>query len=220
MVIGVWVVTALVVGIPNIVHRNEEYYGDTKFCTPVSLSRHVIFLCTKRTIPSIGCWIPSRFRTEQLLSEYLWVWLAAFSMIILYGIMFLVMRGFILIENGIHWRTSKNRVHLDLDEAETEDERETRAIANLLLLCVSQTSFFYHLLPLTAIPFIQLPSSLRDLCASKQPRQVAHIRRRNRPTSIHPLRKRPLRLLRDVQCHPLRLYAARARGWPDSCRQL
>jgi hypothetical protein len=58
-------------------------------------------------------------------------------MIILYGIMFLVMRGFILIDNGIHWRTSSNnRVHIDLDEAESEEERETRAIANLLLLYV------------------------------------------------------------------------------------
>ncbi|KAH6906349.1 hypothetical protein BKA70DRAFT_1105730 [Coprinopsis sp. MPI-PUGE-AT-0042] len=111
MVIGVWVLTALLVGIPNIVRRNEQYYGNTGY----------------------WCWIPSKFKTEQILSEYLWVWFAAFSMIILYGIMFLVMRGFILIENGIHWRTSAKRVHLDLDEAETEEERESRAIANLLL---------------------------------------------------------------------------------------
>lgn len=32
MIAGVWVFVGLVVGIPNAIHRNEVYYGDTIYC--------------------------------------------------------------------------------------------------------------------------------------------------------------------------------------------
>jgi hypothetical protein len=32
MVIGVWVLTALIIGIPNAVHRNQHYYGASGYC--------------------------------------------------------------------------------------------------------------------------------------------------------------------------------------------
>ncbi|KAG2016373.1 hypothetical protein CC2G_009544 [Coprinopsis cinerea AmutBmut pab1-1] len=113
MTAGVWIFTALVVGIPNAVHRNEIYYGRNGF----------------------WCWIRDEYKVELVVSEYLWVWLAAFLMVVLYTLMFLVMRGFIVVERGVRWRGSNgvnvNRHHHN-DEMD-EEERAVRTIANLLL---------------------------------------------------------------------------------------
>ena len=55
-------------------------------------------------------------------------------MIVLYTIMFAVMRGWFIIDNGIHWHENYNLSHEGVEETETEDDREMKAIANLLLL--------------------------------------------------------------------------------------
>jgi len=75
-------------------------------------------------------------------TEYLWVWVAGFVMILLYGIMFLVMRGWFIIDDGIHWHKSYAPSHLTTSkeiEIETEEEKTSKAIANLLLLYVPQS---------------------------------------------------------------------------------
>ena len=36
MVIGVWVLTAVIVGIPNAVHKNQHYYGQSGYCKSTS----------------------------------------------------------------------------------------------------------------------------------------------------------------------------------------
>ena len=53
---------------------------------------------------------------------------------VLYTIMFAVMRGWFIIDNGIHWYKNYNPSDPGLEEIETEDEKEMKAIANLLLL--------------------------------------------------------------------------------------
>jgi len=42
-----------------------------------------------------GCWIKPTYLAAQIVTEYLWVWLAAFVMLVLYSINFLLMRGWI-----------------------------------------------------------------------------------------------------------------------------
>lgn len=39
-----------------------------------------------------GCWIDPWYKTEQIITEYLWMWVSAIVMLVLYGIMFFVMR--------------------------------------------------------------------------------------------------------------------------------
>ncbi|KAJ2922562.1 hypothetical protein H1R20_g14516, partial [Candolleomyces eurysporus] len=107
----IWIFIVLVVGIPNAVHRNERYYGDTDY----------------------WCWITREFQAAQLLTEYVWMWVSAFIMAILYGIMFLVMRGFLIVGNGVRWAKRQDRVKLDLSGGDDEEERAARAMANLLL---------------------------------------------------------------------------------------
>ena len=54
---------------------------------------------------------------------------------ILYTIMFAVMRGWFIVDNGIHWYKDYNPSdRADSEEVETEEEKEMKAIANLMLL--------------------------------------------------------------------------------------
>ena len=81
-----------------------------------------------------GCFVRKGFLKEQITSEYLWLWIAGFLMTILYFIMFLVMREwFIVDEYGVwHWHKNYRLRHPGALQA-VEGERDSRAIANLLL---------------------------------------------------------------------------------------
>lgn len=65
------------------------------------------------------------------------MWLAAFIMLVIYGIIALVMRGYIVFEGGVRWqRSGRGRVKVDLGAVEDDDEKESKAVANLMLLWV------------------------------------------------------------------------------------
>jgi hypothetical protein len=81
----------------------------------------------------LGCWILPRFKAESVVTEYLWVWLAAIFMIIFYGIMFASIRRWINIAHGIHWYNQPWRKALD---RESDDDKKIKAVANSMLLLV------------------------------------------------------------------------------------
>ncbi|RDB30849.1 hypothetical protein Hypma_005911 [Hypsizygus marmoreus] len=119
----------LMIGISVATRTHSEkgaYYGNTGF----------------------WCWIGDQYKTEKIVFEYLWMWLAAFIMLIIYGIIALVMRGILVIgdESGnesrwkLRWDWSGNRGVRDRistddmeDDDEDEERRQARAIANLML---------------------------------------------------------------------------------------
>ena len=74
-----------------------------------------------------GCWIKDTFKKEQIVTEYLWMWLAAFLMAILYTIMFAVMRGWFTIGMVRHGTGLPAGM-------EAEEDKKSKAIANLMLL--------------------------------------------------------------------------------------
>ena len=81
-----------------------------------------------------GCFVRKGFKTEQLVTEYLWMWTAAFLMAILYFTMFVVMRGWFIVDKGVHWYKTYNwRQDADKSVEETQDEKDSKAIANLML---------------------------------------------------------------------------------------
>jgi hypothetical protein len=125
MVLIIWGFTALVVGIPYSFHRKERYYGEVGY----------------------WCFIRKGFTKEQLISSYLWLWMAAFLMVILYLIMFIVMRGWFIVDNGIYWYKNYRRRHDVKPVEETQDEKDSKAVANLMLyypilsiICILPTS--------------------------------------------------------------------------------
>jgi hypothetical protein len=105
VIIGIWCFVGFDIGLANFIHRHEPYYGDTGY----------------------WCWIIHKWEFEGIVTEYLWVWLAGFSMIILYGIMFAIIRRWFKISHGIHWY---NQPALD---AESDEDKKIKAVANSLL---------------------------------------------------------------------------------------
>jgi len=83
---------------------------------------------------------------EQLVTEYVWLWGALLLMAILYTIMFAVMRGWFIVENGV-WYWYQNYQPTFEAVEETQEEQESRAIANLLLLY--PVVYFICIIPLS-----------------------------------------------------------------------
>jgi hypothetical protein len=82
-----------------------------------------------------GCWILSKFKTEKIVTEYLWMWTAGLAMLILYPIMFFVMKGWFIIDDkgAWHWHKNYNPTYTGQPVEETEEDTESKAIANLML---------------------------------------------------------------------------------------
>ncbi|KIM46622.1 hypothetical protein M413DRAFT_23015 [Hebeloma cylindrosporum] len=116
VILMIWVAIALIVAIPYIVHmkERERIYGDVGY----------------------WCWVRPKFKGLQLATEYIWLWGSLMVLAILYSIMFFVMRGWFIVDNGV-WYWHKNYIPRDdpgqLVE-ETQEEKESKAIANMLLL--------------------------------------------------------------------------------------
>ncbi|KAJ2935598.1 hypothetical protein H1R20_g1497, partial [Candolleomyces eurysporus] len=82
------------------------------------------------------CWVQSRHKTEQLLVEYLWMWIILVLTIVFYTIDALVIKGWVVIEGGARprWVASEDRVQLKLTQADSEEERANKKMAVQLLL--------------------------------------------------------------------------------------
>ena len=97
----------------------------------------VHFLTSLKISLCKGCWVLRKvFKTEQLVTEYVWLWASLCFMASLYIIMFAVMRGWFIVEKGV-WYWYKN--YLPTDGAgqpveETKEEKDSKTIARLLLL--------------------------------------------------------------------------------------
>ena len=135
-VVFIWVFIALIVGVPNAVHRNSEepYYGPTGYCKPRYASFYGLFQADY--VINTGCWINPYYRNAQLSTEYVWMWVSAFTMAILYGIMFLVMRGFITGDkHGLHWAKRNNSVENNRPSpGHSMIDREDEKMARMMLL--------------------------------------------------------------------------------------
>ncbi|KIK02188.1 hypothetical protein K443DRAFT_538876 [Laccaria amethystina LaAM-08-1] len=112
-ILGIWAFTGLVIGISYAATRTQQYYGPTNY----------------------WCFILRSHKTAQLMSQYLYMWSTAIMMIILYGVMFLILHGYVIVDDGIHWYKGKQRVAMDLsiDENTEKIDRESKKVAKKLL---------------------------------------------------------------------------------------
>jgi hypothetical protein len=48
-----------------------------------------------------GCWITEEFHVQRTVADFLWMWISAFSSVLAYVAVFLVLRGFVVVDG---WR--------------------------------------------------------------------------------------------------------------------
>ncbi|KAK0497039.1 hypothetical protein EDD18DRAFT_1352893 [Armillaria luteobubalina] len=78
VIAAMWIFMALIVGISEAIHGDEDYYGSTGY----------------------WCWITSDFGTQRITLEYLWVWIAVFLDIICYVFIALAIKGIIVLDGA------------------------------------------------------------------------------------------------------------------------
>ncbi|TCD69950.1 hypothetical protein EIP91_005539 [Steccherinum ochraceum] len=75
---GIWIFLILIATISVATHRGKDYYGDTQY----------------------WCWITSDYPAQRIALEYAWMWTAAFTNLVLYIPITLVLKGFISAQGG------------------------------------------------------------------------------------------------------------------------
>ena len=95
---------------------------------------HCGLLSYKADVFFKGCWLRKELKADQLLTEFIWKWIAALLVAILYTIMFMVMRGLLIFDDGV-WYWYRNHVPRDgAGKPETQEEKYSKWMAKLLLL--------------------------------------------------------------------------------------
>ncbi|KAK0220350.1 hypothetical protein IW262DRAFT_1461614 [Armillaria fumosa] len=127
----VWILIVLNVGISYATHLGN-YYGNTGY----------------------WCWIRDEYGAERIALEYLWIWIALAIMVIIHGLIALVMRGFIIVDEDVHFMIHGNRVRQDLTVADDEDERQSKAVTNLMLMLVHPILYAICVFPVTIVRWL------------------------------------------------------------------
>jgi hypothetical protein len=94
IVAGIWIAIILNVSI-NVGINGSHFYVPGRCCEFIPFTRE-----WKLNL-SQGCWIASEFKVQQIVADYLWMWISAFASVLAYVAVFLVLRGFVKVEG---WR--------------------------------------------------------------------------------------------------------------------
>jgi hypothetical protein len=88
----------------------------------------------------VGCWVVPAFKVEQIVTEYLYMWIAAFVMLILYVAMFVVLKGYATYEEGslrLGRRQSGGETgstRSPPDSYQDQGDDDSKSVAKMLLL--------------------------------------------------------------------------------------
>ncbi|KAK0211096.1 hypothetical protein DFS33DRAFT_1379067 [Desarmillaria ectypa] len=114
VIAAIWIFLALIVGINEALHHDEDYYGSTGY----------------------WCWITSDFGTQRITLEYLWVWIAVFLDIVCYVFISLAIKGIIVLD-GYKIRLRRRSVDVDaftLSTTSNSAAKHSKSIAMNMLL--------------------------------------------------------------------------------------
>ena len=81
-----------------------------------------------------GCWIINQLKAEQLLYGSIGKWVCAILMAILYITMFIVMRGWLIVDNGVWYWYRNYQPRYGVGQPEIQEEKDSKSMAKLLLL--------------------------------------------------------------------------------------
>ena len=102
IVAGIWMAIILNVAINVGIHGASRFYGPTGYCM------FVLLTLRSRDDAFQGCWIAGEFPVQQIVAAFMWKCISAFSSLLAYVAVFLVLRGFITVEGWhVRWTCGK-----------------------------------------------------------------------------------------------------------------
>ena len=82
-----------------------------------------------------GCWITAGFPVQRIVLEYLWLWTTALLDLLLYIPLYLVIRGFLVVEGyRVYWVKPSLSQRQMLDATRVAQSRNAKEIALQMLL--------------------------------------------------------------------------------------
>jgi hypothetical protein len=95
IVAGIWIVIILNVAINIGINGASHFYGPTGSCESIP------FIRVWKLNLFQGCWITKDFPVQRTAADFLWMWISAFSSVLAYVAVFLVLGDFVKVEG---WR--------------------------------------------------------------------------------------------------------------------
>jgi hypothetical protein len=95
IVAGIWIAIILNVAINIGINGASHFYGPTGPCESIPFTQ-----VWKLNLFQ-GCWITDHFSVQRMAADFLWMWISAFSSVLAYVAVFLVLDGFVEVEG---WR--------------------------------------------------------------------------------------------------------------------
>jgi len=95
IVAGIWIAIILNVAINVGINGASHFYGPAGPCESIRFTLGV------ETQSFQGCWISKEFSVQRTVADFLWMWISAFSSVLVYVAVFLVLGGFVKVEG---WR--------------------------------------------------------------------------------------------------------------------
>jgi hypothetical protein len=95
IVAGIWIAIILNVAVNIGINGASRFYGPTGACGSILFPR-----VWKLNLFQ-GCWITKEFPVQRTAADFLWMWISAFSSVLAYAAVFLVLRGVVEVEG---WR--------------------------------------------------------------------------------------------------------------------
>jgi len=101
IVAGIWIAIILNVAINIGINGASHFYGPTGPCESIPFTRRVWKIELNLFQ---GCWIAKEFPVQRTAGDFLWMWISAFSSVLAYVAVFLVLGGFVEVEG---WRVRR-----------------------------------------------------------------------------------------------------------------
>lgn len=97
IVAGIWIAIILNVAINIGINGASHFYG------PAGPCEFIPFTSVRKLSLFQGCWITAEFSVQRTVADFLWMWISAFSSVLAYVAVFLVLGGFVEVD-GWHVR--------------------------------------------------------------------------------------------------------------------
>jgi len=101
-----WIFMALFVGIASGIHKNYDEPSPVSVCILLMIlfAKSLLLYPLFSMNCQLWCWVGPHYQAERVWGEYFWLWVTLFVAIATYIPLFLLIQGYIAIDERYWWR--------------------------------------------------------------------------------------------------------------------